>query len=358
MDLSIIQKSKRQNLIRSTYKLIEKLFYIHTIKKISTEALNEKLEKLKTLLKSINTQIEDLNSVVIQRQDTDKELYVLINEHLLYHGYFETSKKFVKEFEIEKYNDYSFFKEMYETKQEIYNGKFDKVLHFCKEYKTTLKNMTIPIKNEYLTTFIKLNIHQNKENHTEFNCSDIENMFRVQEYIELCKNCKYKEAMLYAKETFCKNTFLIKPFLPLLVCRDVSTLKDQINNNYDLLVYIYSKSLYKIHKLSFESRLTRLVECGLIATKTRFCEKNKNMKCPGCMPFLMDLAAKLPFYKREQSILLCKGLDVEMNDRNQPYMFDSGYVYSDLYISETGHLFICKVTGEICEKKPRRCYFV
>jgi hypothetical protein len=286
--------------------------------------------------------VEELTEIIKYRKENvrGRDVKIFIIEHFLFNNLFETSIAYSKRHDLENYNDVKTFKYVKNIQKEILKGEFEDAILFCRENRNLLRSFYL---NEY---------------GNKLWCSELENMFKVQTYVELCRADKKKEALAYLRSTFGKDQKVVKPYLPLLVCRKVFFTDHYSLNNYERLSLLFRRSVLAIHGQPMSSRLTKRIEYGIVAFKTKVCTYKINPECPTCLSFIRSLRDRLPFARIGNSVLLCKGSGLEMNERNQPYAFESGYVYSEEYIRRLDYNYICKETGRACSRAPKICYFV
>jgi len=148
-------------------------------------------------------------------------------------------------------------------------------------------------------------------------------MLRIEEFNKLCTTDK-ENAVLYLTEHFSNNKELIKKHLPSLVDINGHT------ESREDVGSIFRESYLKMYKQSKESRLQRRLVYGIIAYKTLMCAERTNPDCPTCLLYNINL----PCCKKDNSIILCKGSGAVMDEKNQAYYFESGFVYCEEYIAK------------------------
>lgn len=335
---NIIEVNKRLLILKSDLKLTEKIFAMHSKNKITNNEFKEKIKKLKEKLLNSFKEVNDLTETIEKNKKNCEDVKFYIAEHLLHNNYIDIAKGYAQKHHIDI--NFNFYITLFNIIEEIKNYNFEKALFFCKENKIHLKSINVPYKNQII------------------NGSELENQLKIYTFQDMCKKCTKKEAVKYSQQHFYTNKEVIKPYLVLLVCKDYNVInKYKIENTEDLSEFF--KIVYlALHSLTPKSRLSKRIEYGLVAFKTKMCSIKFNSECPSCLKIVQNLSKVLPYCKKDNSVILCRGSGLEMNESNQPFCFESGYVYCEDYISKLNYNYACKVTGITCKKNPKICYFV
>lgn len=333
---NIIEVNKRNIILKADYKLTEKIITMYQKNKINREEFVDKLKRLRKRLEEDFTKIKELNKRIENKENKDINYYIA--EHLLTNEYFEIAEKFIKEKGISI--DYAFFENLTNMKEMIRKYDFSPAVNFIKENKLNLKNVYINYKGH------------------KINGMELENLIKLFTFMDMCKKNKKNEAIQYLRENFDNNKLYIKKYMVLIVSDNYQFKNDLDVNNIEDLCFVFSEIYLSIFGLTNISRLAKRVTYGLIAYKTELCGTKVNYSCPTCLKSLKALKDSLPRCKRENSIILCKGSNVEMNEKNQPFCFESGYIYCEEYMSRLEYVYTCVVTGKTCKENPKICYFV
>lgn len=335
-DYNITQIAIRHNLIKTHTKMIEKISSLHSANKLSTPDYKRKMlaelqsiqETFKIIKQFHQNAKENKKEEKDEKEENNIKLRFFIAEHLLHNFLFTPALLYIQKHKININQD--FYKNLYKL-----NNK-EAMLAFCKQNKIHLKN--IKIENPHYKK------DQNKESIIG---TELETIIRIEEYLHLSATNK-EESIKYLSEHFASNIEAVKQYLPNLIYGNLNIL-------YNTRA-LFRQAYYKIHKQTNESRLQRRIIYGVVALKTKMCGIESNPMCPTC--FNLIHALRLPYCKKENSVILCKGSDVIMNESNQAFMFDSGYVYCEEYIMRMEYNYVCKETGITCKGNPRICYFL
>ncbi|KAM0685753.1 hypothetical protein COBT_003031, partial [Conglomerata obtusa] len=188
--------------------------------------------------------------------------------------------------------------------------------------------------------------------------NDFERIIKVFKFISICRNNRIKEATLFVKEEFKNDPTVINKHLTLLIDNNTK-LPDCFGINDVEDVALLFKSIYlAMYKQCLESRLEKRIEYGIICYKTKMCAIKRNPDCPTCLNIVSGVRNFMPYARKDNSIILCKGSGKEMNETNQAYCFESGYIYCEEYIINMNYNYECKETKNICKENPLKCFFV
>lgn len=331
--MDAIAQNKRLNSIRTIYKIIEKLVSLYNKSKLTLPELKEKLQTLKT---RIHNDFDNLDQVATTQANDD--LNTLIGEYFLFHNYDEAYQLFAQKYKV--FVSTSFYKDLNAIMNDIEAKDFKTLSNFIRENRLSLKNTTFVYKNQKLSF------------------SDFEKIYKIFSFHDLCKNNKKKDAIMFIRQEFENSKEIVKNHLCYIINSNIE-LSDcyEVQNTRDLAEVFKSMYLSLFRQCSV-SRLEKRLEYGVMCYKTKICGKEKNPNCPTCLGVLSDLIKVIPCSRKDNSIILCKGSGKEMNEKNLPYCFESGYVYCEEYIAKMNYQYECVVTGEVCKENPKKCYFV
>lgn len=327
---SIIETHTRYNILKSDFKVLEKILFMHSKNKLTHTDLQAKLAKMKDRLSTTFARVADLNTAIEGAPPLDSSF--LIAEHL-YTTNSPFADAFAKSHSIKI--DGTFFSFVHKTTNSIVESNFEEALCFCKEYRVNLKGLTVMLDGKRL------------------NASLLESLLKIFVFIDLCNRNKRQEAVLFCRENFVPS---MRKYLVLLVCRNVEIAGDEDINDTATLSRFFAEVAYSLHGLSSITRLSRRISYGVVAYKTSRC--GDSMDCPACLKTLAGMREALPFSKRDTSVILCSDCGKETGGENLPYIFESGYIYCENYISKSDYIYVCKVSGRFCKKAPKICYFV
>lgn len=327
---NIIDKHIRYNILKSDYKILEKILLMHSKNKLTAEDFLEKLHKLKDKFMQTMPRIIQLTEKIEKALPLTTNY--LITEHL-----YTINSPFALTFSLahDVKIDNTFFMYVQDVINSIRNKDFEKVLLFCKDNKVNLKGRSILLSNKPICA------------------SNLENFVKTHMFIDLCYQNKKKEAAM-----FCKNNFVpeMRKYLILIVCKSIEIDYEDDIADINVIIEFFSEVAYTLHGLSLKTRLTRRIAYGIVAYKTSKC--GQNLKCPACLKILATIVSKLPSSKRDISVILCSDCGKETDGNNLPYLYETGHIYCEDYISKSDYIYECKITGKICKEMPLICYFV
>ncbi|AFN82477.1 hypothetical protein EROM_020020 [Encephalitozoon romaleae SJ-2008] len=331
MDLSTIQKARISSTLRTTCKLMERLFQMYRCRKISKEEYMEKLEKLKEVVGSNIDEMKRNTRIMASRNEPTNTLNVFIMEHFEHIGCFGTASALASKFSIEAYSDADFYKRVYGIKNQIENGLFEEALSFCREYRVELKSMKCE------------------------EAASLENDLKVEKFIEMCHGQEFDKALEFINKEFKRVPEQIKSYLPVLVSN--SNFRKYPFSRHTKTAEQFLVCALKLFRRGLKSRLMQRIEYGMMAYKTYRCINTENNKCPTCCK-AFRLREDVPFNKHEISILLCKGNSEEMDDTNQPYVFEDGFIYGAKYIELSEHICASSKSIDNALRYPRLCFIL
>lgn len=297
---------------RNTTKIIKKLIEMHQKGKFDTEKLKQKLKLLKENLKK-----------KFEKLQQDDGLKPIDNLEYAIQEYFEQNNLDIYEKKI------PFFEDLNIKEMSIQQNDMNKVKQFCDTNKSLLKELE----------------------------SDLVKKLTVQRFIILCLKDEHNNAIQFIKTNKVPADD-IKEWLFLLI-RDHNFYKEKISEHRNSLISEYRRVLCHIKGLPLQTRLVNRIAAGIIALNSIDClNKNKKSDCPTCLPWIQKLAAKLPYSRRTNTYLRCKGCDEEINECNRPLVYETKYIYSEKYLKTCGYIVYCMKTKKYCKNKPEVCFFL
>eukprot|EP00004_Rigifila_ramosa_P027757 TRINITY_DN9155_c0_g1_i1.p2 TRINITY_DN9155_c0_g1~~TRINITY_DN9155_c0_g1_i1.p2 ORF type:complete len:379 (+),score=116.93 TRINITY_DN9155_c0_g1_i1:79-1215(+) len=170
--------------------------------------------------------------------------------------------------------------------------------------------------------------------------STLELQLRIQEFVELIRRNALGEAVAYARKHLsplagahlsevqhamgalaypCQLATTCDKYEPLFAEARWTQLEAQL-----------IQDTYAVHSLTPVPLLEVVLEAGLSALKTPFCESaaEQNSSCPTCQSDMAELAAALPYAHHIHSRLVCRLSGAVMDENNPPMMLPNGNVYS------------------------------
>ncbi|KAF9578964.1 GID complex subunit containing RING finger motif [Lunasporangiospora selenospora] len=185
--------------------------------------------------------------------------------------------------------------------------------------------------------------------------STLEFSLREQEFIELARERRTREAIAYAKKhlTPWQDTHMkeisqvmgLLAFPPDTKCHPYKRLYDK--SRWTDLISQFRSNNFALQYFTPEPLLAVTLQAGLAALKTPMCYKpeHRNVNCPVCDPNMLGaLATELPLSHHFNSSIVCKISGHIMNEDNLPMALPNNYVYSYNALAEMASLNNDKVT--------------
>lgn len=168
--------------------------------------------------------------------------------------------------------------------------------------------------------------------------SRLEQLVRVQVAIELMREGKRLEAIMYARKHLaikdeadhCED--VMKMWALLGVGPTVSSdplARLLLPDRWATLADVFREEFCALYKLPYQSAFSLCMQCGLAAFKTPACAPGANEKCITCQPAVFTLAEGLPHAHTGQSKLHCAYSGETINEDNPPWFLPSGFVYGE-----------------------------
>lgn len=295
---------------KSTAKIINKLVEARIKGKIES---NEYINKLKILKNGLNRKFDQLEKD--DSLQTSNDLKSLINEFL-------QQKKIINPLD-------AFFQEIEDQEKKIRNGDLTELQQFCESNKTLLKETKSDLKQKLIT----------------------------QIFINLVLDTKRTKAIEFVRKNNIPSHIISKWFR-LLIDNSIKYKKDLDLHIEELCNEFRTICLFK-KGIPQQTRLTNRIIAGIISFNNIQCmKKNKKSECPTCLPWIQQLAVKLPYSKRNNTFIRCIGCQEEINELNQPLLYESKWVYSEKYLKKCGYIVYCKKTDQYFEREPKIVYFL
>ncbi|TBU17093.1 hypothetical protein CWI40_020800 [Ordospora colligata] len=334
MSFRRVQDVRAQSVLRSGYRVIDRLFRMYRNGEMNDEDYMNKLVKLKELMNKKIDEVEECMKVTSTRVMPSDILHVFIMEHLEHNGYFLSASLLARRLEVEEYSEECFYLKLHEMKNMIEEGEFEDALDFCKENRSELKRLG------------------------DSESLHLENDLKVQKFLLMCKNKEICKALEFAGKELIKIHRDVKKYLPALVF-GTDFVSGDVGSDEDKVAVRFCRCMLRMFKRGEKSRLMQRIEYGMMAYKTHKCfEDSSDERCPSCCAAL-KVREDVPFSKHEISILLCKGSKEVMDDLNQPYVFEDGSVYGSRYIGYSEIIFTSH--RDRCDENtsyPRLCYIM
>ncbi|KAI9207108.1 CTLH/CRA C-terminal to lish motif domain-containing protein [Polychytrium aggregatum] len=257
----------------------------------------------------------------------------VLADFLLRQGYIKTVKDLAKDRDMEHFLDIELFVQAKKIEDSLLSHSCTECLAWCKENSSNLKKIKARDQPELTTSRLFA-----RQSTLEFN-------LRVQEYIELVRVGKLKEAIQYARKhlTPWSATHLkeIQRAMGLLAFRpDTSseTYREVYSDaRWAMLLEQFRVDNYALNNLTSQPSLKTSLQAGLCALKSLACfeAKSQNLNCPVCsVESFGALAQSLPNSHHVISCIVCPISGSIMNEDNEPLVLPNGYAYSSVALKE------------------------
>lgn len=203
-----------------------------------------------------------------------------------------------------------------------------------------------------LQNFIKMNKNVLKETK-----SDLDEELQIQVFINFVLKNKKTEAIEYVRKSGI-NPKNIQKWTNILISDKEEQLK---MNDYHIGVLLeeYKDVLLYIKGIPRETRLVNRILAGILSINTTKCGESSNKKdCPTCIPWISEIAHKMPQSKRQNTFLVCVGTGAQITEDNRPLFYSSRWVYSETYLKKYGYIVYCEKTGRYLMERPKKIFFL
>ncbi|KAI0064381.1 hypothetical protein BV25DRAFT_1800895 [Artomyces pyxidatus] len=263
---------------------------------------------------------------------------------VLRHGKERTARKIAQEKGIETLVDIDLFMDIRRIEDALRSRSCTEALAWCSENKTALRKLK----------------------------STLEFDLRLQEYIELARARKTKEAIAYSRKhlvpwqethlTQIQQASALLAFPSTTTCNPYKRLYDP--SRWSNLVRSFRLAIFNLNTLPSEPLLHLALYGGLSSLKLPTCYDvaTKNVDCPVCDAWFGKLAEEVPFSHHVNSTIVCRLSGRIMNEDNPPMAFPNGYVYSrealeDMAARNDG-MVKCPRSGEECDFSKLKKVFI
>ncbi|KAL0081073.1 CTLH/CRA C-terminal to lish motif domain-containing protein [Phycomyces blakesleeanus] len=321
------------------------------------EGMTKKLERIKKEeaghTHRIKARLNDLNVVSGAssakapefQKWTKTRLNRVIVDYLLREGLTETAQRMAVENGIELMVDVQLFAQCEKVETSLKKRSCKECLQWCADNRSGLRKIKSTL---------------------EFN-------LRMQEFVELARQSKLVEAVLYARKylapwqpTEQERIIKVMGILPHKSDTRCEPYKSMYDGRRWLdLVEQFRSDNYALCSLTAHPLLYITLQVGLSALKTPQCfqNENRNVNCPVCdTETLGKLAENLPLSHHLNSTIVCRMSGKIMNEDNPPMLLPNGRVYSLEALQDMnckhGGTITCPRTGFVCKFTDLKKVFV
>ncbi|GJE85210.1 CTLH/CRA C-terminal to LisH motif domain-containing protein [Phanerochaete sordida] len=267
----------------------------------------------------------------------DTRLDRWLTDWALRSGKERTARKLAQARGIERLVDLELFSEIRRVEEALKRHSCTEALAWCSENKTALRKAKNPLEFE----------------------------LRLQEFIELARDRKLMDAIVYQKKHLVQwqethsaqiqHASGLLAYAPGTTCSPYKRLYDL--GRWETLVRSFRLAIYNLSTLPTEPLLHLAMYAGLASLKLPACydHETKNVDCPVCDPDLGLLATEVPFSHHFNSTIVCRLTGKIMNENNSPLAFPkNGHVYSKEALEEIAAINDGMVT---CPRTKERCHY-
>lgn len=249
----------------------------------------------------------------------------LLIDYMLRSSYYQSALKLAEQTQLQDLVDIDIFMDAHKVIQALRQKDCSEALAWCGVNKAKLKK----------------------------NKSTLELKLRVQEFIELVRDERMLDAILYARKHLApwgatnmkelQQAMATLAFKSTTDCPPYKTLFDE--KQWESLARQFEEEFVQLYGMSTQSLLHIHLQAGLSALKTPFSyEEGCTKEDPLSQEAFRKLAEPLPFAKHISSKLVCRITKERMDDHNPPLVLPNGYVYSRKAMEEMAK----KNHGKIC----------
>ncbi|RDB29732.1 Macrophage erythroblast attacher [Hypsizygus marmoreus] len=268
-------------------------------------------------------------------------------------GMEKTARRIAKDKNIETLVDIDLFMDIRRIENALSEHSCTEALAWCSENKIALRKMK----------------------------STLEFELRLQEYIELSRDRKAQDAIIYCRKYLLpwhethlpqiRTASALLAFNPNTSCGPYKRLYNPAR--WHDLIHSFRAAIYTLNMLPTEPLLHLALYAGLASLKLPVCydPATKNVDCPVCDGDatsgsqglgLGKLAEEVPFSHHANSTIVCRISGKIMDEDNMPMAFPNGNVYSRKALEEmaakNGGLVTCPRTGTVCDYSALRKVFI
>jgi macrophage erythroblast attacher len=277
------------------------------------------------LLSNLSSRIESLSSPEL----TKLRLIRLIVDHYDRQDRFDISSSLLSKYPSLPACDTSFFRQALHIRSALSAKDLTPALDWCTLHHSRLSKLSSPL---------PFKLH-------------------LQRFVELIKSQNFCGAILYARSHLSKfpenQPEIQKAMMLLLISNKPSGFSEYADFTSDArwtdLIALFTAEMLRVYSLPSESYLAIVLRAGLIALKSPLCEREARKGCPVCSRDVQVLARGVPHACQSHTFLICRVLNVVMDEHNPPLALPNGQTFSEQalkQITKDGKI-VCPVTGAV-----------
>ncbi|KAK6021933.1 hypothetical protein OSTOST_12385, partial [Ostertagia ostertagi] len=275
-------------------------------------AKKDAVKKQRQFIKNMQSRIQFLRNEDLSSEKTSRDLELwrrdrqqvarLICLQMLRCGHIESAKALAKEMNVTNIVDLDVFSKVEHVINALLNKDTTPCLEWIAEHRSKLRRMN----------------------------SKLEQVVRVQNAVELVREGRVKDALLYVrkhlgatKDEWCDDAMKLMGLIALCAPNGVPAYKELLSEHrWQALADLFREEVFALY------------QCGLSAYKTPHCSPGGVERCPTCQPCAFALAEGLPYAHTVNSRLICSYSGEALNEENHPMMMPDGRVYGEKAIRE------------------------
>ncbi|EYB97123.1 hypothetical protein Y032_0143g2403 [Ancylostoma ceylanicum] len=299
----------------------------------------EAVRKQRQFIKNMQSRIQFLRNEDISSEKAQRDLEMwrrdrqqvarLICTQMLRCGHVESAKALANEMEISNIVDLEVFAKVERVINALLSKDTTPCLEWIGEHRSKLRRMN----------------------------SKLEQVVRVQNAVELVRDGRVKEALMYirkhlgaSKDGWCEDAMKVMGLIALRSHNDIPAYKELLSDQrWQRLADLFREEVFALYQLPRQSAFAMCLQCGLSAYKTPHCSPGGVERCPTCQPCAYALAEGLPYAHTVNSRLICSYSGEALNEENHPMMMPDGRVYGEKAIRElqVDNMVRCPRTGSM-----------
>ncbi|XGW21663.1 hypothetical protein V3C99_004551 [Haemonchus contortus] len=287
-------------------------------------AKKDAVRKQRQFIKNMQARIQFLRNEDLSSEKTIRDLEIwrrdrqqvarLICLQMLRCGHIESAKALAEEMNVTSMVDLDVFSKVQRVINALLNKDTAPCLEWIGEHRSKLRRMN----------------------------SKLEQVVRVQNAVELVRQKKMKDALLYVrkhlgttKDEWCDDAMKLMGLIALCAHNGVPAYKELLSEHrWQALADLFREEVFTLYQLPRQSTFAICLQCGLSAYKTPHCSPGGVERCPTCQPCAFALAEGLPYAHTVNSRLICSYSGEALNEENHPMMMPDGRVYGEKAIRE------------------------
>jgi macrophage erythroblast attacher len=236
--------------------------------------------------------------------------------------------------QIEPMTEYFFFTKFKKIQEDMLKKDLGSALDWCDSHKSKLKKLSSPL---------------------EFD-------LKLQKFIEFIRSQNFCGGILYARTNLSKFPQYQKEIQKAMMLLAVSNRPEDFSeyqlllsdSKWNELIQLVHKEMLRVYSMSAESVFNVVLRAGFLALKHPLCQTSDKVDgCPLCNPNIQALAVHIHYACQSHTSMICRILNVVMDENNPPVALPNGQTYSEQGIKTItqDQKITCPVTGAVFNTK-------